>query len=74
MTDEASAPGWVVEVLGDGTGARHRRYIVGASDREQAIAAVLRLLGPNTTITSSSQVPIEAFGISNVQPGEVIPL
>jgi hypothetical protein len=49
-------------------------YIVGASDREQAIAAVLRLLGPNTTITSSSRVPIEAFGISNVQPGEVIPL
>jgi hypothetical protein len=69
-----SAPGWVVEVLGDGTGPRHRRYIVGASDRDYAIAAVLQLLGPNTIITSSSRVSIDALGISNVQPGEVIPL
>jgi hypothetical protein len=69
-----AVPGWVVEVLGDGTGARHRRFIVGASDGDHAIAAVVQLLGPNTTITSSTAVSPTAFGISNVKPGEVIPL
>ena len=69
-----SAPGWVVEVLGDGTGPRHRRYIVGATNREQAIAAVIHLFGPDTMITSTTAVMPDAYGISNVQPGEVIPL
>ena len=29
MTDDVSAAGWVVEVLGEGLGARHRRFMVG---------------------------------------------
>jgi hypothetical protein len=48
-----SAPAWVVEVLDDSTGPRHRRYIVGTSDRTEEIAAVLQLLGPDTHIQQS---------------------
>jgi hypothetical protein len=74
MNDYRPIPGWVVEVLGDGTGPRHRRYLVGAAHREAAIAAVVVLLGPDTSITSTTSIDPQTFGISKVQPGEVIPL
>jgi hypothetical protein len=74
MSEYQPIPGWVVEVLGDGTGARHRRYLVGAAHREAAIAAVVVLLGPDTTITSTTPIEPQTFGISKVQPGEVFPL
>jgi hypothetical protein len=65
---------WVVEVLGDGTGARHRRYLVGAADRGTAMALALRKLGSGIMITSTSKVSAESFGVSNVSLGEVRPL
>ena len=44
----------MVEVLGDGTGDRHQRYLVGASDRDDAIKAVILLVGADIVVTSSS--------------------
>ncbi len=77
MVDKAStktAPGWVVEVFGDGLGVRHRRYIVGATDRDAAIKIIREKLGPDLTITSTSEVSATAFGVAKVEPGEIIPL
>ena len=58
MTDDVSAAGWVVEVLGEGLGARHRRFMVGTSDRDAAIKLVCELLGPNTLVTASSRIDL----------------
>ncbi len=77
MADKAStkiAPGWVVEVFGDGLGVRHRRYIVGATDRDAAIKIIREKFGPDMTITSTSEVGATAFGVAKVKPGEIIPL
>ncbi len=77
VIDKASittAPGWVVEVFGDGLGVRHRRYIVGATDRDAAIKIIRAKLGPDLTITSMSQVSATALGVAKVKPGEIIPL
>lgn len=74
MADKASkttAHAWVVEVLGDGIGVRHRRYIVGATDRETALRIVREQLGPDVTINSTSEVKETAFGVVNVMPGEI---
>ena len=49
MTNPGDA--WMIEVLGDGTGARHRRYLVRAPDRDSAVKAVLPLLGANVVVT-----------------------
>jgi hypothetical protein len=77
MSNKAStttAPGWVVEVFGDGIGARHRRYIVGATDRDAAIKIVRDKLGPDLAITATSEVKATAFGAVKVEPGEIIPM
>ena len=42
---------WVVEVPGDGTGERHRRYLVGANDGDTAVKALMLLLGPDVQVT-----------------------
>ncbi len=62
---------WMVEVLGDGTGERHRRYLVGASDRDSAIKAVLLLVGPDIVVTSSTQLSDKAAEVAALQPGEI---
>lgn len=64
----------MVEVLGDGIGVRHRRYVVGATDRDAAIKIVLEQLGPDVTVTSTSEVKETAFSVTKVKPGEIIPL
>jgi hypothetical protein len=62
---------WVIEVLGEDVGAATQRFAVGASDREQAIAAVVYLLGPSAQIISSARVIPDPV---KVLPGEIIPL
>ena len=37
MSDDLSAAGSVVEILGDGIGASYCRFIVGANDRDAAV-------------------------------------
>ncbi len=77
MGDKVStktAPGWVVEVFGDGLGVRHRRYIVGATNRDAAIRIIREKLGPDVTISSTSEVRATAFGVAKVKSGEIIPL
>jgi hypothetical protein len=64
--------GWVVEILGDGTGARHRRYLVSETSREEAVKIVRHKLGHDLTITSTSAVAAQAFGVANLKPGEIV--
>ena len=70
MSDKASTC-WVIEVLGEDAGADTQRYAVGASGREQAIAAVMEQLGPGVQIISSAQVTPDPV---KVLLGEIIPL
>ena len=74
MTDDVSAAGWVVEVLGEGLGARHRRFMVGTSDRDAAIKLVCELLGPNTLVTASSRIDGEAVRVARLKPAEIVPI
>ena len=79
MTDKVSPAGWVIQVTtqhneGTPTFSFLNVTLVGAAHREAAIAAVVVLLGPDTTITSTTSIDPQTFGISKVQPGEVIPL
>ena len=74
MTADVSAAGWVVEVLGEGLGARHRRFMVGTSDRDAAIKLVCELLGPNTLVTASSRIDGKAVRVARLKPGEIVPI
>ena len=71
MTERATTDVWMVEVLGDGTGPRHRRYLVAAHDREAAIAAVRHHVGSELVITSSTQLEGEAARVCQMQLGDV---
>jgi hypothetical protein len=72
MSEKAShSGGWVVEVFDDSVGSRHRRYMVGAETREDAIAAVQSALGQDLQINSTSAVTVAAFGATGIKPGEV---
>ena len=62
---------WMVEVLGDGTGARHRRFLVGAPDKDSAINAVILLIGHDVVVTASSKLADEAAEVAALQPGEI---
>lgn len=62
---------WMVEVLGDGTGSRHRHFLVGAPDKDGAINAVVLLLGPDVVVTASSRLSDKAAEVAALKPGEV---
>ena len=62
---------WIVEVLGDGTGARHRRFLVGAQDKHSAVNAVILLLGPDVVITASSKLADKAAEVAALEDGEI---
>jgi hypothetical protein len=55
---------WVVEVLGDGTSARHQRFLVGADDRDTAIKAVMHVVGADVVVTSSMKLSDRASEIA----------
>jgi hypothetical protein len=74
MTAEAPSPGWIVEIMGDGTGPRHRRYIVGIPDREAAIRAITIMHGLETVVTATTRLTAEAAGLAKIMPGEILPL
>jgi len=61
---------WVVEVLGDGTSARHQRFLVGADDRDTAIKAV-NVVGADVVVTSSMKLSDRASEIAELLPGEI---
>jgi len=69
MSDKGDA--WMIEVLGDGTGSRHRRYLVGAPDRDSAVKAIVLLLGPDALVTSSTQLSVGVSEALALQPGEI---
>jgi hypothetical protein len=63
MTDPETIDVWMIEVLGDGTGNRHQRYLVAAPHREAAIAALRKYTGIDLLVTSC-----------NLAAGEVRPV
>jgi hypothetical protein len=56
MTDPETIDVWMIEVLGDGTGNRHQRYLVAAPHREAAIAALRKYTGIDLLVTSSTKL------------------
>jgi hypothetical protein len=74
MSGDTSTGGWMVEVLGDGRGPRHRRFMVGAPDSTTAVKLVIDQLGSDTVITSSSAIEGPAYELANVKLGEVVPI
>lgn len=74
MTAPETVDVWIIEVLGDGTGNRHRRYLVAASHREAAIAALRNYTGIDPLVTSSTKLAGEAAAVCNLAGGEVRPV
>ena len=68
---DTKADTWMVEVLADGTGPRHRLFLVGADDRESAVKAVLLMGGSDVVITSSTKLSGEAAEAAALQAVEV---
>ena len=66
MSDQASEGGWLVEVMGSGSG-RRRRYLVHNADRALAISTLLIELGNETHIMSVTRVPKAVLEISRVR-------
>ena len=62
---------WMVEVLGDGTAARHQRFVVGADDRDAAVKAVMLVVGADVVVTSSMKLSDGASEIAALQPGQI---
>jgi hypothetical protein len=65
---------WMIEVLSDGTGQRHRRYLVAAHHREAAIAAISHFAGTELLITSSTKLEGEAAAVCELAPGSIRPI
>jgi hypothetical protein len=64
----------MIEVLGDGTGNRHRRYLVAAHHREAAIAALRHHTGIDPLVTSSTKLEGEAARVCEMKLGHVRPI
>jgi hypothetical protein len=71
MADQTSSGGWVVEILGSGSGGR-RRNLVGIADKATAIAAIRVELGNEAHITSVTRVPEVVLEIAKVMPGKIV--
>ena len=74
MQDETTGGGWVIEILGDGIGDRHRRFIVGITHRANAVSAIHEQLGSQIQITSITRVSKDDIQIAGVQPGKIVAL
>ena len=61
----------MVEILGDGTGPRHRRFLVGALDKDSAINAVIVLIGHDVVVTASSRLSDKAAEVAALQAGAI---
>ena len=72
MNSQITSGGWVIEVLSSDIDHRRQRYLVALSDRDQAVAMVLKFLGDKTDITSTVPVTRDILEISKVAPGEIV--
>jgi hypothetical protein len=61
----------MIEVLGDGTGQRHRRYLVAARHREAALSAVQHHLGTDLFVTSTTKLDGDAAKVCEMKQGDV---
>jgi hypothetical protein len=68
-----SAGGWMVEILDRGP-ARHRRYLVNATSRGEAIVALKKYLGRNPQVNSVSPISAMTFEEARLRTREVVPL
>jgi hypothetical protein len=73
MSDPATIDVWMIEVLGDGIGQRHRRYLVAAHHREAAIVALCHHTGMDPLITSRTKFEGEA-AVCEMKLGHVRPI
>ena len=75
MSDQAASRGiWIVEILETGPAARHKRYLVNATTRGEAIIALKKYLGRNPQVNSVSPVSATTFKEARIGAGEVLPL
>jgi hypothetical protein len=58
-------------VLSDGTGQRHRRYLVAAHHREAALSAVRHHLGSELSVTSVIKLDASAANVCGMKLGDV---
>ena len=71
MTESAAVNIWMIEVLGDGTGQRHCRYLVAAHHREAALSAVWHHLGTDLFVTSGTKLDGDAAKVCEMKLGDV---
>ena len=71
MTETESIDVWMIEILGDGTGNRHRRYLVAAREREAAVAALRNYTGSDPLVTSSTKLEEKAAAVCTIADDEV---
>jgi hypothetical protein len=71
MTATTTVDVWMIEVLSDGIGQRHRRYLAAAHNRDSAIAAVRHHVGSEVVVTSSTQLEGEPASVCQMQLGDV---
>jgi hypothetical protein len=71
MTEPATVDVWMIEVLSDGTGQRHSRYLVAAHHREAAISAVRHYLSTELFVTSATKLDGDAAKVCEMKPGDV---
>jgi hypothetical protein len=62
---------WMIEILGDGTGNRHRRYLVAGREREAAVAALRNYIGSDPLVTSSTKLEEQAAAVCKLAAGDV---
>ena len=74
MTETETIDVWMIEILGDGIGDRHRRYLVAAREREAAVAALRNYTGSDPVVTSTTKLEEKAAGVCNLAAGEVRPI
>jgi hypothetical protein len=72
MNSQIASGGWVIEVLSSELDYRRQRYLVAMSDRDQAVAMVLRFLGDDADITSAVPVSRDILEISKVAAGKLV--
>ena len=62
----------MVEVIGDGTGHRHRRYLLRAPNRKAAHDKIIAFLGASTLITSTSRIAQETLAVVELKEDQIV--
>ena len=69
MTEDG---GWMIEVLGNGVGPRHARYLVAIPNRRMAVAALHVQLGTQIDVSATTRETPRDLGIAGVADGKIL--